>query len=450
MNDQRMPPHDTDAEMAVLGSLLMGCDDFDEVVRILATPEVFYTPTHRTIFEHVRDMREADEPIDLLVFQDRLRRNKVDNIDDLCETATVCADSFADIGNATHYARIVAEQFRKRELIRLGDRLSREAYDVSHDSSELSAKYAGQIENVGSVNCSASLDAVELFTALAETLKNPAKQFIPTGLLCLDMELSGLERGAVTILAARPSVGKTALGLQFAVEAARDNSEGCSALFVSVEMPRMAIAARLVGLLAERSVASLRSGVLSVTDRHGAIEEAARMLSRDRLFIIDDISNVRDIVAVARSHVRRGVGLVVVDYLQLCQPGERSENRNLAVAAMSAAFKRLAQQTGAAVVVLSQLNRDLERSGRMPSLSDLRDSGAIEQDADVVMLLHREDESPIGDCVKIALKVAKNRNGPTFEAPLGFHRPTMRFRNYSVGTMDVSGRDGQARRWEQA
>ena len=208
-------------------------------------------------------------------------------------------------------------------------------------------------------------------------------------------------------------------------------------LFVSVEMPRLAIGSRLVSMLSELPACNLRTNAVSKQAREQAISKAANVLAGGQLEVTDGLDNVRDIVALARAQVRsRDVQLCIVDYLQLCQPGEKHDTQNLRVASMSAEFKRLAQQTGIAVVVLSQLSRASDKDSRKPRLSDLRDSGAIEQDADVVLLLHKESNQP-SEVEKVWADVAKNRNGPTLTIRLGFQKPTMLFVNlaaYTTGT----------------
>ena len=430
--DRLIPPQNLDAEKAVLGCLLMDCADFDEVVALIGGVESFYTPAHREIYQRVVDLHETGDPIDLVVFEAWLNKCHVDGIPELRELAIECAESFADLANAQHYARIVRGCADRRDLIRVGQELAAAACDDANEPAELIAKFSGRLEAVqGPTKRGDVIDGVDLVRQLPAAMDDSSRQFVPTGLTVIDVEMSGLERGSLTILAARPSVGKTALGLGFALNAASAQQEGCPALFVSVEMPRLAIAARLVGLLTHANVSNLRSGVMSDSDRQRAVDEATRLLARGRLYVIDSISNVGDIVGIARQHVRRGVGLVVVDYLQLCQPAGRAENRNLAVASMSAAFKRLAQQTGAAVVVCSQLSRDHEKSGRKPTLGDLRDSGAIEQDADVVMFLHRGDDAN-GYPTPVELLVRKNRNGRTFEGTLAFYGQQMWFENWTT------------------
>ena len=430
MTPDREPPQDLDSEMATLGSMMNDPSVVDDVLEVLPNPEAFYTPAHRHLHEVLIDMHRAGKPIDFISVSAILReRGLLETVGS--DYMIQLAESHCDTANAAYYAGLVATAWQRRQLISIAGQLSHLAYSLTDEPAELSARYAKEVENVSLGGSDGSLhDAVELLSELPATMADNSKSFVRTGISLFDQECGGLERGSLTILAARPSVGKTSLGLAFAVDCAR---AGGRALFVSVEMPRMQIAKRLLALVSDIPSQVLRTE-MAPEDIDNACQATGRKIGDGRLWIADEIANVRDIASTARAVVRRHeVVLIVVDYLQLCTPAAKCENRNLEVASMSASFKALAMKTGAAVVVLSQLGRDAAKSNRRPMLSDLRDSGAIEQDADMVAFLWRQDKETTPTSATVRYLVEKNRSGPTLDMRLLFHKPTMRFRSERVG-----------------
>ncbi len=430
MADLRTIPQDSDAEMALLGALLVSEDVREDLLPTLGgNRDLFLLPARRTIFQGLLDLQEAAVPVDLLTLANRLREwgtlDEIGGHDALIELA----ESFADCGNARHYAEIVLRKYQLRQLVQLGIDTANGAYELDADPERLCRRVATLTDAIdaGHRQTDETADAVDHVAALKEELANPAARLIPTGLRPFDLELGGLERATSTIVAAATSVGKTSLALTAGVNVARDSNAPPVLLF-SLEMPRTAIAMRVVAQIAGTSAHHLRNGLNAAADRDHAIAETTRLLRRGRLFVCDDRTRLRDILTTARGFVRRrGVGVVIVDYLQLVQPDGRQETRNLSVAAMSRSFKQLAIQTDAAVVVLSQLSRDASKTGRRPVLSDLRDSGAIEQDADVVLALHRDAKAGGEYPETVELNTLKNRNGPRPRFKLAFYRDTMKF-----------------------
>jgi len=424
-----LPPQDLDAEMALLGSMMMDRAAVDTAAPIVGSREAFYLPVHGQLYDVLVSLWQQGTAIDLLTVSNELRRR------DLFDTVggqpymIQLAESFADWVNVGHYAAIVAGHHRRRQLMSLGTDLRSKAADiVGEDPDELCARYANLIEAVGI--SSASGQEIQSMHELTATLPAKLKALpphIPTGIASFDAKIGGIERGALTIIAAGTSAGKTALGVQFAITA---GMAGIPSLVVSLEMSADSIARRVVAYLTGTSSRRLLEG--SPDEQATACNEAAKQLADCKLGIDDKPRYVRDIVATARQYIRRhGAGLIVIDYLQVCEPDGKHDTRPLAVASMTAAFKRLAVDTGAAVIVISQLTRDATREDTTPKLAHLRDSGAIEQDADVVIFI-RPDRRVEGNDIPVVLIVAKNRNGPTANIPVEFHRPSTRFSEVAV------------------
>jgi replicative DNA helicase len=424
---ERLPPQDLDAEMALLGSMMVDDAVVDDIVPIVATRDAFYTEPHQRIYDALVAVHESDSPMDLFTVKAELEaRGDLERVGGL-EYVADLSGSFADWANAKYYAELVLEKYRRRQLIGLCDRMGARAYDVLQDLDETTGKVAAGLDAIVEPTGQAQrTDGVDRLEQLRADLAEPSRQFIETGIMPIDNGIGGLPRGALTVVAARPSVGKSALLLTCGLNAATA-TDAVPTLLVSVEMNATEVTTRAVGVLTGANVNHMRTGR---ADHNVAIDQAQGQLSRGHWFVCDGISNLREICAVVRSHVRKhGVKLVLIDYLQLCRPAERAENQNLAVAAMSRAFKLLANETGAAVVVASQLNREATKGAQ---LHHLRDSGAIEQDADVVVFLERETEPSLAEVSEVMVNIAKNRNGPCPGFKLAMHLPTTRFTGLAV------------------
>ncbi len=426
---ERVIPYDQDAEMAVLGCMMSAPDTIDDVTGILE-PEMFYHPVHVPLYRVLSDMHAKGQPIDLLIVSEELRtRNELEAVGGQ-EYMIQLAESFGDLGLTEHYARIVTEKHRLRELIRIGSRMTDAAYAALADSEGILGDAAGQLEKLSQQRCEQHVhDAVELVGAIPASVRAGKNlDYITTGLLGFDDALGGLECGGLTVIGGATSVGKTSLGLAFAIGA---STAGIPCLFVSVEMRAKAIAARIFSTVGGQSAEAMRDN-LRVEELENLVNVVIERIGQHKLFIASNLRDYRDIASMIRATIRKyGVRLVVVDYLQLCR-GPRTETRNLQVADMIAAFKGVAQDTDSAVVVLSQFSRGSVKENRSPVNADLRDSGAIEQDADVVGLLHRDAQSEKLSRERavqypVTLRISKNRNGELRSMELVFHPATTAF-----------------------
>ena len=334
------------------------------------------------------------------------------------------SESYAEWANAGFYAKQVRDCYQRRCCLEIADQIKQSSYNsLDQSPSELCATHAAALERVSLGTKSDNV--VEAGKAIGELPAYWARTVagqITTGVRRFDEETGGLERPSLVLLAARPSNGKTSLALRIALAA---GETGTASLFISVETVTRKIAERLVSMLGGRSVRQLRDNA-STEDREAVVQFTKGRVPTQKLFVVDHARGIREICAVARSMVRRkGIGLIIIDHIQLIRPDGRYENRNLEVASISDALHHLAKQTGACVLALSQLNRAGGEAA--PTLRSLRDSGALEQDADAVIFLHRYEGFRDPVTAKVQLIVAKNRDGPTFDQWYDFHKPTMSF-----------------------
>lgn len=425
MPDEHIPPQDLDAEMALLGSMMMSAGVFDDVAPIIRSAKAFYSREHQKLYAALVDYHETDAPIDLIGFSDWLRsRGEFEEVGGQ-SYMIMLAESFADWANAEYYARIVAEKHQRREIIQSAYELIERAYDpLSGEAADFTGKGIDRFERALGDGQRDDDEIREILRRLPDQYVDRERAFIRTGLTGFDDRNGGIERGCMTLLAGVPSSGKTALSMWLALQAVAAN---INVLFVSVEMRQPQIGQRVLAALTDTPMGILRHRS-TADDIRSKNERALQVIGPGKLFVRDDLTNVRDITASAKAYIRRqGVGLVVIDYMQLCEPGGRPETRNLEVAGISKAFKRIAQNTGVAMVALSQLNREVAKSNRAPVMSDLRDSGALEQDADVIFFLHRPNGDSQTDNVELELRVAKNRQGPIGKFVLSFDKPRMTF-----------------------
>ncbi len=417
----------------MIGSILRDNTVADEVLLILRGAEDFYHDDHQRIFAAAIALRTASRPIDLVTLAEELhRRGQINDIGGYGKIADLW-DAAPTAANAAHYAAIVREQSVLRELIAASTETLREGYDppsaVGDVLDSALARFCGVADRL---HRSRDHGIGELVEDAAQRLDARANAeddgTIPTHLGDLDGLICGLRPSELTIVAARPSIGKTSLAVHLAVETAKG---GVCTLFVSLEQSRQELADRI--WCRESGVDSHR-----VREARFLNEEEIRALNRSKKEFrevplrIDDAADqsvLRMAAAARRMRTRNGLGLVVVDYLQLVAPEDRRIPRHEQVAALSRRFKLLAKELNCPVVVLAQLNRaSEERTDGKPRLSDLRESGSIEADADAVWLLSRIQGQPEA----INLDVAKNRNGRTGDVALTFDRARMRWRSYVV------------------
>ncbi len=417
----RAPPHSHEAEQAVLGSLLLDPQMCDEVATILR-PEDFYADANARLYRHLLEMHESGNQIDATLLLERLRRaGELETIGGMAYLAETAA-AVPHAAHATYYANIVRDKATLRLLIHASGEILRDAYDPTVDPAQMvseaeqrifavhDARSRDQVTNIHDL-------LVEAFDRIDARLERGEGVGTPTGFRDLDNLTGGLHDSELVILAARPSMGKTALATNIAEYVTTEAD--VPTLFVSLEMARLELAQRMLCSQGKIDANKFRSGFLSGDDRQKLVEASAR-LGKAPLFVDDTPSRtVTEIAACARRLKRReNLGLVVMDYLQLVQPDNPRDPRQEQVARMTRRLKALARELKIPILCLAQLNRQPEatRESHRPRLSHLRESGAIEQDADVVLFIHREEyyhpdnEEEKG---KADLIVAKQRNGPT-------------------------------------
>jgi replicative DNA helicase len=417
---ERTPPQDLDAEQSVLGGMLLSRDAIDEVTELL-TGAAFYKPAHETIYTAILDLYAKGEPADPITVCAHLDRqgtlDKVGGAPYVHHLVTTVPTA----ANAEWYAEIVHEHAVLRGLVKAGTQIVQLGYGGRGDLEAVKDTASAALTDALAERETSQATAIGAdYDAYLDDLENRKNAGdvtgIPTGFADLDTLTHGLHPGQVIIVAARPAVGKSTLAVDFARSAAIRHSRPTG--FFSLEMSRRELQDRILSAEARIGLHHIRSGQLTDDDW----TKAARVIERITaapLFIDDTASTtVTQIKARCRRlKQRHGLDLVVVDYLQLLTSGlRRSENRQLEVSEMSRALKLLAKDLEVPVVVLSQLNRGPEhRTDKKPILADLRESGSLEQDADVVILLHREDayDKESARSGEVDLIIAKHRNGPT-------------------------------------
>jgi replicative DNA helicase len=440
----RQPPRNLEAEKAVLGSLLLLPEMCDEVALVLR-PEHFYDDANQKLYAHMMGLHDEGRRFDTTLLIDRLKNaGDFEAIGGLAYLAAV-AQSVPTAANAVHYANIVQEKATLRWLIYASTEILRDAYDEGQDSREMINRAEEKIfaihEQKGVGNVLKMHDVLmEAFEHIDARLQRGGATGIPTGLNDLDNLTGGLHNSELAILAARPSMGKTALATNIAEHVTVGLPEPVATLFVSLEMSRLELAQRMLCSRGRIDGNKFRSGYLSGDD-HRKLAEASSELSRGPLFVDDSPSRtMTEIAAVARRLKRKEkLALVIIDYLQLIEPDNPRDPRQEQVAKIARRLKGLARELKVPVLCLAQLNRQAEATkDNRPRLSHLRESGAIEQDADVVMFVHREEyyhtreEAQAADLVgKAEIIVAKQRNGPTDDVKVNWLGQFTRFANLS-------------------
>lgn len=441
---ERIMPQDIDAEKAVLAAMLLGQDTevVEEALMKLSAKE-FYRPAHRKIFEAMEELYNKSAPIDQLSLADRLKtRGDLDAVGGKPYIVELGNNTYA-LANWAHHADIVKRAAMLRDLIGASVRITALGYDAPDDLDEVvetSEKLLFDVTNKRVATNFKSMESlvVETFNELQE-LANTKSRYngVRTGFKDLDDLFGGLRGGDLVILAARPSVGKTALALNIASRAAQ---LGTSVAFFSLEMSATQLVQRVLSTETRINSKKMQTGQMSAQD-WVTLVNASDTLSKLQLWVDDTPSaSILEVRAKARRQLR-GVepqkGLIIVDYLQLMQPqNTRTESRQVEIAEISRGLKILAKEMDMPIIALSQLSRAVEsRQGKRPILSDLRESGAIEQDADIVMFLDRslsekeaeQEDRPALNTADVI--VAKHRNGPTGVVSLAFQSEFTRFDN---------------------
>jgi replicative DNA helicase len=435
----RLPPQNLEAEQGVLGSILLDNEVLHEVVPLLSV-EDFYRDSHQILYRAIRDLYDLGQAIDAITLAEELtRRGQYEAIggDD---TLTQIVHAVPHAANAKYYADIVRQKSIKRQLIESATAILRQGYQDESTAEELLEDAERQIYQIAEDQFTG--ETVDLSQVVTEAMDRIARRSeerhpitgLATGFFELDDITGGFQGAQLIILAARPSMGKTALALNICEHVAVDLKKGV--LLVSLEMGRLELAERLLCARAKVDGHKLRTGQNLGTREMTLLGNGYADLHSAPLFI-DDTStrNMIQITANARRlKLRQDVALVVVDYIQLIDPDDPRDSRQEQIAKISRRLKILARELSVPVIALSQLNRAVEnREDRRPRMADLRESGAIEQDADMVLLLHRPEYYDPNDQPGTAeLIIAKNRNGPTGTVKLTFLKNYTRFENHAA------------------
>jgi replicative DNA helicase len=439
---ERTLPHNLEAERSVLGAILVHNDAFNLAAQVL-TPADFYRDAHRRIFDKMIALSERRQAIDFVTVKEELARaGEVDEVGGPAYIASL-ADGVPRATNVEYYARIVKEKSTLRNLIYAANKIVANAYEADQEPDLILDEAESAIFAVADDRLKAGFvpmrDLVKESFPKIEQLFEQKRLItgVPTGFVDLDEMTRGFQAGDLIIVAARPSMGKTSLVLNISqyVASQRDFTVG----FFSLEMSKESIFLRLLTSEAQIDGHRLMSGAIGQKD-YGRISHALETLSAMKLYI-DDTANlgVLEMRAKARRlQAEHGLSLLVVDYIQLMNGRGRFENRTLELAAIARSIKGLAKELNVPIIVLSQLSRAPEsRSDHRPQLSDLRESGALEQDADVVGLIYRDDvynrDPNNPDAGTAELIIAKQRNGPTGVVRLAFLREQTRFVNLAQG-----------------
>jgi replicative DNA helicase len=431
----RVYPSSVESERALLGGLLLDPARLDDVEGLIEVSD-FYRPDHGALFALLVDMSRAKEPIEPVTVLERMSRGGEAERYGGVGYVTELPDHAPGTANLPYYAKILREKALLRRFVELAQGLTEEALAQPEDVTELLDRAARGLTEMREGRETSEWEQVSLIVdkeleRLEELSKRPeGVTGVPSGFTDLDNVLAGLQRSDLVILAARPSMGKTALALNFAQNAALDG--GAVVAIFSLEMSRGQLVTRMLCAEARVDASKVRTGRLDDADWEAFIE-ASDVLRRARIHIVDSpgLSIGEVTVRARRLHQEKGpIDLVVIDYLQLMQGDDPKARREQQISGISRGLKALAKELNAPVVALSQLNRGVEsRQEKRPMLSDLRESGAIEQDADVIMFIYRDEyynpESPDKGLAEVI--VAKHRNGPTGTVKLVFQGRHTRF-----------------------
>lgn len=442
----RVPPHSIEAEQAVIGGLLLDSVAWEEIAGIL-TKQDFYIANHRLLFEAIEKLIENNRPCDVLTVAESLK-DKIpgDESQFMLDLATLAKDT-PSAANISAYARIVYKDSMRRKLLGVATKIIEDVYNPPVDDGENLIDFAEQqifdLNEHGrkTVEFESLKDLSQLVYKQTEERSQHAGEIVGlgTGFPIIDEKTNGLQQGDLIIIAGRPSMGKTSLALNIVEHVALKEKKPV-AIF-SLEMPANQIVTRLFSSYGKINQGRIRTGQLNDSEWARMIEARRVFTDKQPQLYIDDSSVLTPLDV--RSRVRRlkreikGMSLVVIDYLQLMTVKENAENRAVEISKISRSLKALAKEVNVPVIALSQLNRNPEtRQNQKPQLSDLRESGAIEQDADLVAMIYREGGSDsVAEGNKQADKVSvidvvKHRNGPTFIGKLVFQGQFTKFREY--------------------
>ena len=424
----KIPPQDLDAEKSIIGAVLLDSDSLVSIVQTIK-PDHFYKEAHTHIMRAILELYEKREPVDLITLTAQLKKDgKFDKVGGAAYLSEL-ASGVPTAANITQYAQIIRDHYVKRQLIATSARMTQAAHEERGDVRELLDEAEQAVFALSQEQLRQNF--IPLKDALAESFdrldelhrKSGGLRGVPTGFWELDGKLAGMQDSNLLILASRPGQGKTSLALNIAAHVAVN--EGLPVGIFSLEMSKEELVDRLLVSQSEVDAWRLKTGKLDDTD-FDRLQEAMGVLADAPIFIDDTpAANLMEIRTKARRlQVENGLAFIVVDYLQLIH-GRNLENRVQEVSEISQSLKNLARELKIPVMACSQLSRAVEQRGtKRPQLADLRESGAIEQDADVVMFIWRPDPENIEN---VKLDIQKHRNGPTGEIDLMFKANRVKF-----------------------
>jgi replicative DNA helicase len=423
----KIPPNAMDIEEAILGAIMLEKEAIDRVIDMLK-PECFYKDQHKLVFEAMKSLYQKMIPIDIMTVTEELRKTGSEFPEGTAYFVTRLTNCVASSANIEHHSRIVLDKYILREMIRIGGEMISDAYEPMTDSFEILDKMDQDLSLVTSTVHTKNYHftgnlLVQAFQQIEHIRSQPDRLTgIPSGFREIDKLTHGWQDQDLIILAARPSVGKTALALNLAMNAAMSPWKPTPVGFFSMEMSAMQCIYRLMSASSEVSLTNMQRGRLDNDQIRQLYSEGVQKLSNAEIYIDDSPAlNILQIRSKARKMKRKhNIGILFVDYLQLMSgSGKKERNRENEISEISRGLKGLAKELNIPVVALSQLSRETEkRSEKIPQLSDLRESGAIEQDADIVCFIYRPEyyqihKTPTGETTagETHLNFAKNRNG---------------------------------------
>jgi len=444
VEDLKVPPHSLEAEQSVLGGLLLDNEAWDRVgERVVA--QDFYSRSHRIIFETIGALIELGEPVDLITLSEALENDqKLDDAGGFVYLAEMMKNT-PSAANITAYAEIVRERAVTREMISVANEIAEAGFDTQgRTSADLLDFAETKVFQIAEKRANKSEGPENIHSVLEKTVDRIEKLYqqphdgvtgVSTGFADLDKMTAGLQPSDLIIVAARPSMGKTTFAMNLAENAAMTSDK--PALIFSLEMPSEQIMMRMLASLGRIDQTKIRTGQLGDEDWARLSSTMGLLIEKGKMFI-DDAAGLTP--TEVRSRARRiardngGLSLIMVDYLQLMRAPQFADNRTLEIAEISRSLKALAKELEVPVIALSQLNRSLEqRADKRPVNSDLRESGSIEQDADLIMFIYRDevyhDDSEFKGMAEII--IGKQRNGPIGRVPLTFQGQFSRFDNYA-------------------
>ena len=436
---EKTQPFNIEAETSVLGSMLLDNESINLVTEILTTSN-FYKTSHQYIFDTIINLYNKHNAVDLVILKDELKKQSLLEKVGGAEYLMELEESVPIASNVEYYAKIVREKTIKRDLIAATAKIQQEAYNDSLESDELLDIAEKEIFDITQRKFSSP--TIKLFNILHDTFDHISNLHdregrltgLATGFRDLNDITSGLQKSELIVIAARPSMGKSCLVLNIAEHVG--TKEKKPTLIFSMEMSAQQVAQNMLCSTAKIDAHLLRTGKLG-DDQFSNLSLAMGDLSESEIFIDDTPGlGLLELRAKARRlKLQHGIQLIIIDYLQLME-ARRAENRQQEISSISRGLKALARELEVPVIAVSQLNRSVEmREGHTPRMSDLRESGSIEQDADVIILLHREDYyDPTKKPGEVDLNIAKQRNGPTGKITLTFLREILRFENRQHNT----------------